>query len=534
MATSDADTVVQIDSGRLSGTRLRDGNRAFLGIPYAAPPVGALRWRPPKPAHSWEGVRPATNFGPSSFQFPPPANSLYFGGETVFSEDCLYLNIYTGPPTSSARAVLVWFHFGAFQIGSASNPIYNGEKLAAEGITVVTVNYRLGVLGFLAHKELSAESEHHASGNYGIMDQIAALEWVQRNIEAFGGDSRNVTIGGVSAGGTSVHVLRASPLAKSLFCKAICESGPGIAPDRDGNGHMAALTTLAAAEEAGAELLELLGSPSIDELREMPPENIASVMLPRTSGPWEGDLFPGSLGVSMFDTKYPVVDGHVLPESPWTALLSGKTADVPLLAGNAGNEGSGLMQIRSLSRYLTYVRQTFGDHTEEALRVYPASSDAEARTSSAQLLADQVFTYPMWTAARAQAKRLRSKAWYYQFLRAPPISTDSNVAEKEYAGAFHGAGTLYMFGNLDAWRWDWIDEDRALSRAVMDTTVTFVECGRSNWKLDLQSGSRGSKDDDGILVYDKNCKSDTTDLPGRLKQVSAFWDRYYGLSDLEQ
>jgi para-nitrobenzyl esterase len=533
MATSDADTVVQIDSGQLSGIRLRDGNRAFLGIPYAAPPVGALRWRPPKPALPWDDVRPATGFGPSSFQFPPPANSLYFGGETVFSEDCLYLNIYTGPSKSSSRPVLVWFHFGAFQIGSASNPIYNGEKLAAEGITVVTVNYRLGVLGFLAHKELSVESEHRTSGNYGIRDQIAALEWVQRNIEAFGGDPRNVTIGGVSAGGTSVHVLRASPLAKSLFCKAICESGPGIAPDLDGCGHMAAFTTLSAAEEAGTELLQSLGSPSIDGLRKMSPEKIASVVLPRASGPWEGDLFPGSLGVSMFDTKYPIVDGHVLPESPWTALLSGMTADVPLLAGNAGNEGSGLMQIRSLSKYLTYVRETFGDHTEEALRVYPARSDAEAWTSSAQLLADQVFTYPMWTAARAQAKRLQSKTWYYQFLRAPPIPKDSDVAEKEYAGAFHAAGTLYMFGNLDAWQWDWTDDDRALSREVMRTAVSFVKSGRPSWNLDLGSETRTSKNDDVILVYDEKCKGDTTEVPERLKQVSAFWDRYYGLGDPE-
>jgi para-nitrobenzyl esterase len=529
MDTSDTDTTVQINSGQLSGIRLQNDNRAFLGIPYAAPPVGALRWRPPKPVHPWEGVRPATDFGPSSFQFPPPTNSLYFGGETVFSEDCLYLNIYTGPQTSSSRPVIVWFHFGAFQIGSASNPIYNGEKLAAEGIAVVTVNYRLGVLGFLAHKELSAESEHHASGNYGIMDQIAALEWVQRNIEAFGGDARNVTIGGISAGGTSVHVLRASPLAKSLFCKAICESGPGIAPDLDGSGHMAGFTILAAAEEAGAELLGLLRSPSIDELRAMSPERIASVTLPRTSGPWEGDLFPGSLSVSMFDTKYPIIDGHVLPESPWTALLSGKTADVPLLAGNAGNEGSGLMQIRSLSKYLTYVRKTFDEHAEEALRVYPASSDAEAWTSSAQLLADQVFTYPMWTAARLQARKQNSKAWYFQFVRAPPIPQNSDVAEKEYAGAFHAVGTLYLFGNLDVWKWDWADDDRALSQKMMEATVSFLKRDKPAWDSNVWPEMSDSKDDGGIVIYNENCKTDMTKVPERLKQVSAFWDRYYGL-----
>ncbi|KAF1967272.1 alpha/beta-hydrolase [Bimuria novae-zelandiae CBS 107.79] len=524
--------LIEIETGGLSGIHLRNDNRAFLGIPYGQPPVGDLRWRPPNRALAWEGVRSASRFGPSSFQFPPPVTSLYFGGEHEFSEDCLYLNVYTGSKESGKRPVLVWFHFGAFQIGSASNPIYNGENLAADGVTVVTVNYRLGVLGFLAHKELSAESERQASGNYGVMDQIAALEWVQRNIEAFGGDPGNVTIGGVSAGGTSVHALRASPLANLLFCKAICESGPGIAPELDGNGHIAAFTTLSAAEEAGTELLDLLGSSSIDELRKLPAEKIASVQLPRTNGPWEGNVFPGSVSVSMFDTKYPIVDGHVLPESPWTALLSGKTADVPLLAGNAGNEGSGLMQIRSLSKYLTFVHENFSKHAEEALRVYPASSDAEAWTSSAQLLADQTFTYPVWTTARLQAKKLKSPAWYYQFLREPPIPKDSEIAEKDYAGAFHGAGTLYMFGNLDAWEWDWTDEDRVLSQKMMEATVEFLKRGRLTLNVEAGPDVNLLKGVSEIMIWDENCTAGMKEVPDRLKQVSAFWDRCYGLEDL--
>ena len=529
MGDSSSDATVKIDSGSLAGIRFSNGTRAFYGIPYAAPPVGHLRWRPPELPSPWAGTRPAKDFGPSSFQFAPPSTSLYYGGEKEFSEDCLYLNVYTGSEESRSQPVLVYFHFGAFQMGSASNPIYDGRKLAAEDITVVTVNYRLGVLGFLAHKLLSEESGYGGSGNYGIMDQIAALGWVQRNIKVFGGDPGNVTIGGVSAGGSSVHILRASPLARGLFRKAICESGPGIAPERQESGHMGSFTTLSVAEKAGGELMDILGIQSLDELRSLPAEKLASVQLPRTSGPWECDLFPGSLSVSVFDTRYPIIDGHVLPMSPLKALLSGQTADVPLLAGNAGNEGSGLMQIRSLKKYLEYVHENFGAHAEDALRLYPATSDAEAWTSSAQLLADQTFTYPVWTAARLQAKNMKSPAWYYQFLRTPPIPADSDLLEKEYAGAFHGAATLYAFGNLDSRKWRWTEDDRALSRNVMRATTNFLSTGvpaesEKAWPV-LSSSSDGA----GILCYGEDCEASATQVPERLKEISAFWDGYYGI-----
>lgn len=528
----DTGAVVKIDSGSLTGVRSSNGTRAFYGVPYAAPPVRDLRWRPPEPPSPWEGIRPATHFGPSSFQFAPPSTSLYYGGEKEFSEDCLYLNVYTGSEESRSQPVLVYFHFGAFQMGSASNPIYDGRKLAAEDITVVTVNYRLGVLGFLAHKLLSEESGHQTSGNYGIMDQIAALKWVQRNIKAFGGDPGNVTIGGVSAGGSSVHILRASPLARGLFCKAMCESGPGIAPERHEKGHMGSFTNLSVAERAGAELMDMLGASSLDELRSMPAERLASVQLPRTGGPWECDLFPGSLSVSVFDTKYPIIDGYVLPMSPLEALLSGQTADVPFLAGNAGNEGSGLMQIRLLTKYLDYVHENFGVHEKDALRVYPATSDAEAWTSSAQLLADQTFTYPVWTAARLQASKMKSPSWYYQFLRPPPIPAASDLLEKEYAGAFHGAATLYAFGNLDSREWDWTDDDRILSRNVMRAMTNFLSTGvpaesEKSWPVLSSSDSNL-----GILCYGEDCKASATQVPERLKTISAFWDSFYGIETL--
>jgi len=524
---------VDVDSGLLSGLHLSNDTRAFRGIPYGAPPVGDLRWRPPQPPQPWEGVRPAAEFGSSSFQFPPPTTSLYFGGETVFSEDCLYLNVWTGPKDTHNRPVLVWFHFGAFQFGSGSNPLYDGAKMAADGVTVVTVNYRLGRFGFLAHPELSSESGYQGSGNYGIMDQIAALKWVQRNIEAFGGDPKNVTIGGASAGGGSVHILRSSPLTKLLFSKAICESGPGAAPAIDGRGHVAAFTTLAAAEKAGAELLDFLEASSIAELRKMPPAKIVAAHLPHTQGPWKSDLWPGSTSLSIFDTGNPIVDGYVLPESPLDALVSGKVSDVPTLVGNAGNEASGLPHLDSMEDYHTYVHETFGEQAQEALRLYPATTDLEVRASSLQLLADQVFVWPTWTSARLQARNLKSSVWYYTLLRAPPIPPDSNLIEKTFAGAFHCVGVPYAFGTLDTWNWDWTDVDRTLSRNISNAWARFLHSGSP----DDAQGSARREDSwpalqpnyDSIKIWDE--ESHVGSPGSRMVEITAFWDKYHGVTE---
>lgn len=263
---------VTIESGVLEGTTLPGGLRRFLGIPYAQPPTADLRWRPPQPVKPWEGKLVASTYGPSSMQRPPPPHSLYAGGETDISEDCLYLNIWTGPPNQASRPVLVWLHFGAHQFGSASNSMYDGAALAAEGIVVVSINWRLGRFGFFAHPELSAESGTSSSGNYGLMDQIAALQWVQHNISAFGGDPTNVTLAGVSAGANSVHALRASDLAKGLFSKVIAMSGSGVAPSPSAQdiGNPAGFANLSEAEKAGTELCEIIGVSSIAELRQLP------------------------------------------------------------------------------------------------------------------------------------------------------------------------------------------------------------------------------------------------------------------------
>ncbi|KAI1355875.1 alpha/beta-hydrolase [Xylaria sp. FL0043] len=521
-------TPVVIESGSLSGIHRPNATRSFLGIPYAAPPVGDLRWRPPQPTPHWTGVRPGDIFGSASVQPPAPTASIYSSQETDFSEDCLYLNVYTGAEDSTNRPVLVWFHFGAFVFGSGANPMQDGSKLVAEGITVVTVNFRLGRFGFLALPELSAESGQQASGNYGIMDQIAALKWVQRNIEAFGGDRENVTIGGVSAGGASVHILRASPLARGLFSKAICESGPGMAPAIDGPGHIAAYMTLAAAEEAGVELLHSLGASSLAELREMPSEKILTANLPRRQGIWKSYLRPVSTSLSVYDTANPIVDGYVLPQSPLTAFTSGQAADIPFLAGSTADDGTALPRLDSLTDYRAFIKETFGEQADEALKLYPASTDTEVWTSSWKLLADQVFYWPTWTSARLQSRYMKSPAWYYEFSRSPPIPANSEIVERKFAGAFHLAGAMYAFGNLDAWQWDWSNADQSLSRKMMQTWVHFVRTGTPEGSQGGVSSWPALKRSNNVVMVWNDDGEARLEPPGpRAREVVGFWDKYY-------
>ncbi|KAI0454819.1 alpha/beta-hydrolase [Xylaria acuta] len=521
---------VIVESGPLSGLHHPNGTRSFLGVPYAAPPVGDLRWRPPQHPLPWTGVRPGDRFGPASVQPRPPTASLYSSIDTEFSEDCLYLNVYTGAEGATNRPVLVWFHFGAFVFESGSNPMQDGTKFAAEDITVVTVNFRLGRFGFLALPGLSAESGHQASGNYGIMDQIAALQWVQRNIKVFGGNPENVTIGGASSGGASVHILRVSPLAKGLFSKAICESGPGVAPAINGPGHISTYMTLDAAEAAGTELLHALGASSLAELRGISSEKILAVDLPRKQGPWKSYLRPISTSLSVYDTANPIVDGWVLPESPLTAFTSGRAADIPLLAGSAADDGTALPRLDSLTNYHNFLKETFGEQANEALRLYPATTDTEVWTSSWKLLADQVFYWPTWTSARLQSRYMKSPARYYEFLRAPPIPANSEIVEKEFAGAFHLVGMLYAFGNLDAWQWDWTDADRSLSRKMMETWVRFVQTGSPE---DSQGGADPwpalSTSSDVVRIWDGDGRSRLESPGPRASEVIAFWDSYYGV-----
>src|SRR5215471_8342504 len=265
-----ASDVVTIDGGKISGTSA-DGVRAFKGIPFAAPPVGDLRWKAPQPVAAWSGVKAADTFGPQCMQTPYPSGSPYAMATATMGEDCLYLNVWTAAPANAAnsakRPVMVWIHGGAWTRGAASIATYDGTALAKKGVVVVTTNYRLGVFGFLAHPELTAESAQHASGNYAILDHVAALKWVRRNIAAFGGDPAKVTIFGESAGSWSVNVVQATPLAKGLFHRAIGESG----------GQFARTARLADAEKGGVALATAVGADSLKTLRAVPAERLAAV-----------------------------------------------------------------------------------------------------------------------------------------------------------------------------------------------------------------------------------------------------------------
>jgi para-nitrobenzyl esterase len=455
---------VRVEQGLLGG---KAGNspevRVYLGIAYAAPPVGDLRWKAPQPPASWQGVRQATQAPNACWQAPyPPAAAIYQPKFPAISEDCLYLNIWT--PAKSPKdklPVMVWIHGGGFTRGYGASEAYNGEKLARKGAVIVTINYRLGIFGFFAHPALSAESPHHASGNYALLDQIAALEWVKKNIAGFGGDPGRVTIFGESAGSWSVNALMASPLAKGLFHRAIGESGASFSP----------MKSLAEAEKDGQKL-EALAAPDV-------------VSSKSENKPWSGREFikvlrearPQEL-VKAMDAEVikPIVDGYVLPHDIATIFSQGKQNDVPLIAGYNADEGTTLAPQGAklnLAMFSMGVRQRYGELADQMLKLYPAGSDEQAVNSFYSAYRDQVFGWEMRTWARMATKSGRQPAYLYYFSRRPP------GPQSERLRAFHAAEIAYVFGNFP-WPFPWQDADHKLSDAITSYWVNFASTGNPN------------------------------------------------------
>lgn len=363
--------VMTVD-GAVAGRR-QAGVDVYRGIPFARPPLGALRWRPPQPAPAWRGVRDAGKFAPACMQ-----QGVSMPGETApsVSEDCLYLNVWAPPRRPGQRLpVIVWIHGGGYANGSASMPLYHGERLARQGVLVVTIAYRLGALGFLAHPALSAESPHRSSGNYGLMDQIAALEWVQRNIAAFGGDPRRVTIAGQSAGAMAVSALLVSPRAKDLFHRAIAQSGGIFEPLQLAPGYL-----LANAERDGASHMQSLGATTLDEMRKLPAARLT-----------------GANAVS-----HPVIEPHVLPLSPYDAYVQGRQHDVPLLVGSNSEEARALVDVTAVraDRFEADIAASFGALPAALLAAYPRATDEEARDARLGFERDLRFGWDMWAWAR--------------------------------------------------------------------------------------------------------------------------------------
>jgi para-nitrobenzyl esterase len=435
---------VRVESGELAGVPASNADvRVFKGIPFAAPPVGDLRWRAPKSAPKWQGVRQADHYSFQCEQTPYPAGGPYHAGVEPLSEDCLYLNIWTAAKSNrDRRPVMVWIHGGALTKNSGSNPNFNGENFAQKGVVLVTINYRLGVFGYFAHPELTKESDRNASGNQGFLDQIAALEWVQKNIAAFGGDPKRVTIFGESAGSWSVNVLVASPLAKGLFQRAIGESG----------GQFARVQKLADAEQAGLRVAKSVGADSLAALRAKPVDELLKAQ-------------PGASAV---------VDGWLLPDDVNTIFAGGKQNDVPTLIGSNNDEGMSLTPPSiKLDTFRTQAKNRFGDQADAFLKLYPASSDDEAHASNAAAMRDQTFGWEMRTWARLQTRTGKSKAYVYYFNKVPP-------GQFARLGAFHGAEIQYVFGTVpkDLAR----DSDHKLSDILSSYWVNFASSGDPNGK----------------------------------------------------
>jgi len=454
---------VKTESGLVAGTGQEV--RVFKGIPYAAPPAGDLRWKPPQAPRPWQGARQATEFGPACPQAPGP-----LGKFPNQSEDCLTLNVWTPSKKAGQRLpVMVWIHGGGFTQGASSQPVYSGESLARQGVVVVTINYRLGIFGFLAHPRLTTESRHRSSGNYGLLDQIAALQWVQRNIAAFGGDPKRVTIFGESAGGASVFLLLVCPPAKGLFQRAISESGTGVSVsirhrsetwysytpmEKLGQALGEDLTALRA--KTTAEMLALARSPGLDK----------------------------SVGESA-DYR-PIVDGFVVPDDPGELLEAGRVHKVLLLAGTNADEGTLFMLIdpsqgKTLAAYREDLKRRYGVSADRLLALYPASNDAEARPAASRLLGDTRFLHPTRSVLRAMVRK-GAKTYAYHFTRVSRVSGPLRL------GAFHGAEIPYVFGNLSVPLFGaqapgpnaYDDRDRALSREMSAVWVRFAATGDPN------------------------------------------------------
>jgi para-nitrobenzyl esterase len=467
------DLMVKAPAGSVRGTmQTTKGGpaRAFLGIPYAAPPIGDLRWKPDAPASKWTGVRQATSFGSRCMQ-PSLYDDMFFR-DPGQSEDCLTLNVWT-PPNAKPGAklpVMVWIYGGGFATGGTSEPRQDGAHLATKGVIVVTFNYRLGIFGFYTHPELAAESPSHAAGNYGLMDAVAALHWVRANIKAFGGDSNNVTIFGESAGSFAVSALMASQEGHGLFEHAIGESGGAL------GGPTLRFAPAAARETKDAEFAHTeLHADTLAALRAIPAEQLLT-----------------AAGSNHFG---PDVDGMFLAESPAAIFAEGKQNDVPMIAGwnhDEGGSGKAATTITptggssaapaadapsDLVRLKDTAQKDFGDRSSEFLTAFPATTDAEALTRLQEYATDRFIAFGTWKWLEAQTATGKAPAYRYRFDLVPP----PDPARPNRYGVFHSDDIEYVFGNLDSRKGiTWRPEDYAMSEQMMTYWTNFARTGDPN------------------------------------------------------
>jgi para-nitrobenzyl esterase len=474
-----APDLVKTGNGTLEGTGPQpSGVREFRGIPFAAPPVGHLRWAAPQPVINWSGVRKASDFGPRCMQ------QALFGDmgfrSTGMSEDCLYLNLWTPAKNAGAKLpVMVYFFGGGFVAGDGSEPRYDGESLASKGIVTVTISYRLGVFGFLAHPELTKESPHHASGNYALLDQSAALQWVRRNIAAFGGDPSKVTIAGESAGSIAVSAQMASPLSKDLIAGAMGESGSIL-------GALPAVP-LATSEEQGVKFAAGIGAATLADLRAIPAERLLDAA--------------GKPGVPRFS---PTVDGYFFPEAPVKIFAAGRQAHVPLLAGWNSEEMNGRSVLGrddpTLANFQKGVTKLYADHAPEVLKEYAPTSPDEVTQAATDLASDRFIAFSTWKWIDLASKTGGKPVYRYFFSRPrPPMNANMGNVTAGLAGgvvrtqgpaaspappprgAVHSAEIEYALGNLATNKtYPWTPEDYKVSAVMEDYFANFIKTGNPN------------------------------------------------------
>lgn len=504
-------------NGIVEGVTEKSGVRSFKGVPFAAPPVGMLRWQAPQPVQHWQGVRAAKQFAPK------PMQTNVFGDMNSRAdsagEDCLYVNIWSPAPVGKILLpVLVYFYGGGFIAGDGSEPRYDGESMAQRGIVTVTVNYRLGVFGFMAHPELTAESPQHASGNYGLLDQAAALQWVHDNIAAFGGNPQHITIGGESAGSISVSALMASPLSRGLISGAIGESGSIL-------GALPA-TPLSEGEQTGLAFAAATGSTSLAALRAIPADTLLKMAM--------------KFGGFRFSRT---VDGYFFPESPYEIYKKGAQAHVPLLVGWNNLEMNYGMLLGAATptrdNYESAVKRLYGKDAATILQLYPATNDAEAVLAANDLSGDRFIAFSTWKWSNEQLNTGGAPVYRYLYERGRPEMTAAmgdarpglaggvqkgggGKRQPPASGAVHSAEIEYALGNLVTNKvYDWKPEDYAVSRQMQTYFANFIKSynpngnGLREWPaavkgkpvpvmhLNVISASSPAKNDDRYYFLDK-------------------------------
>lgn len=492
----------QIQDVKSTGGQLRgvvaDGVASFKGIPFAAPPAGDLRWKAPQPAKGWTGIKKADAYASGCMQDPSMAKMV--GASVSVSEDCLYLNVWTAAKTAGEkRPVMVWIHGGAFVGGMTGTPMFDGTKFAQKGVVLVSIAYRLGVFGFLAHSELSRESGK-GSGTYGIQDMIAGLQWVKSNIAQFGGDPSCVTIFGESAGGIAVGMLSAAPGARGLFQRAISESGGSFAPPRIADGAAGMnVAALKPAESNGESFLKKLGAGDIKAARALTAEQIQ-----KAAG---GGMGGGS-------SFWPVADGNVIPGDPYELYEKGRFNDTPILVGTNSNEGGMFMRGPTTpASFEKQIRSGYGERADVILSAYPHATDAEAARASADVFREFAFAWPTWAWARMQSEKGKGKAFVYYYDHRTPASPD---------GANHAAEVTYVFGNFGGPGDTPGPEDLALSDLIRSYWINFARTGDPNGSS-LPQWPPFTEKDQKVLFF--NGTAGARPIPN-LDKLKAF-DAYY-------